>query len=133
MARDGSLHCELEKSKDKDENGNQVTTIKCHGDLVSDTAGEIKELVRPLIPLGGRIIIDLGDVKHLDSAGLGALVGLKASAVKQGPCTLEFANMTPGVLELLRMTHLTPMFSSLIRPDFDLIPMDATGTVLPRP
>src|SRR6202162_2781182 len=95
-----------------DENGNQVTTIKCHGDLVSDTAGEIKELVRTLIPLGGRIIIDLGDVKHLDSACLGALVGLKASAVKQGPCTLEFANMTPGVLELLRMTHLTQMFSS---------------------
>ncbi len=101
MARDGSLHCELEKSKDKDENGNQVTTIKCHGDLVSDTAGEIKELVRPLIPLGGRIIIDLG-----------ALVGLKASAVKQGPCTLELANMTPGVLELLRITHLMQMFSS---------------------
>jgi anti-anti-sigma factor len=107
MARDGSLRCELEKSKDKDENGNQVTTIKCHGDLVSDTVGE-----RPLIPLGGRIIIDLGDVKHLDSAGLGALVGLKASAVKHGPCTLEFANMTPGVLELLRITHLTQMFSS---------------------
>ncbi len=47
MARDGSFHCELEKSKDIDENGNQVTTIKCHGDLVSDTAGEIEELVRP--------------------------------------------------------------------------------------
>jgi hypothetical protein len=42
MARDGSFHCELEKSKDKDGNGNQVTTVKCHGELVSDTAGEIK-------------------------------------------------------------------------------------------
>ena len=110
MARDGSFHCELEKSKDK--SGNQVTTIECHGELVSDTAGEIKELVRPLIPLGGRIIIDLGDVKHLDSAGLGALVGLKASAIKQGLCILELANMTPGVLKLLRITHLTQMFSS---------------------
>jgi anti-anti-sigma factor len=112
MARDGSLRCELEKSKDRDENGNQVTTIKCHGDLVSNTAGEMKELVRPLIPLGGRIIMDLGDVKHLDSAGLGALVGLKASAIKQGVCRLELANMTPGILELLRITHLTQMFSS---------------------
>ena len=68
MARDGSFHCELEKSKDEDEHGNQVTTIKCHGELVSNTAGEIKEVVRPFILLGGRIIIDLGDVKHLDSA-----------------------------------------------------------------
>jgi anti-sigma B factor antagonist len=110
MVRDRSFHYELEKSKDK--NGNQVTTIKCHGELVSDTAGQIKELVRPLILLGGRIIIDLGDVKHLDSAGLGALVGLKVSAVEQGLCILELANMTPGVLELLRITHLTQMFSS---------------------
>ena len=89
-----------------------MTTIKCHGELVSNTAGEMKKLVQPLIPLGGHIIIDLGDVKHLDSSGLGALVGLKASAIKQGFCILELANMTPGVLELLRITHLTQMFSS---------------------
>lgn len=111
MARDGSFHCELENSKDEDENGNQVTTIKCHGELVSTTVGEIKEVVRPLILLGGRIIIDLGDVKHLDSAGLGTLVGLKTSAINQGRCILELANMTPGVRELLRITHLTQMFS----------------------
>jgi len=109
MARDGSFHYEVAKSKD--ENGNQVTTIMCHGELVSGTAGGIKELVRPLISLGGRIIIDLGAVKHLDSAGLGALVGLKTSAIKQGLCSLELANMTPGVLELLRITHLTQFFS----------------------
>lgn len=111
MARDGSFRCELEKSKDEDD-GNQATTIKCHGELVSSTASEIKEVVRPLILLGGRIILDLGDVKHLDSAGLGALVGLKTSAIKQGMCTLELANVTPGVQELLRLTHLTQMFSS---------------------
>ncbi len=114
MARDGSFHCELEKSKDEDENGKQVTTIKCRGELVSGVAaGELKELVRPLIPLGGRIIIDLGDVRHLDSAGLGALVGLKVSAINQGQCILELANMKPGVLELLRMTHLTAVVPGL--------------------
>src|SRR5271154_1787132 len=111
MARDGSFRCELEKSKDADENGKPVTTIKCRGELVSGApANEIKELVRPLIPLGGHIIIDLGDVRHLDSAGLGALVGLKVSAINQGLCNLELANMTPGVLELLRITHLTQLF-----------------------
>ena len=112
MARVGSFHCELEKSKEKDEHGNQVTTVKCHGDLVSDTSNELKEMVRPLIPLGGRIVIDLAEVKYLDSSGLGALVGLKASAIKQGLCILELANVTPRVLELLRITHLTQMFSS---------------------
>ena len=112
MARVGSFHCELEKSKEKDEHGNQVTTVKCHGDLVSETSSELKEMVRPLIPLGGRIVVDLAEVKYLDSSGLGALVGLKASAIKQGLCILELANVTPRVLELLRITHLTQMFSS---------------------
>src|ERR1700690_2247315 len=100
MARAGSFHFEVEQSTD--ENGNQATTVKCHGELVTNTAGGIKELVRPLILSGGHIIIDLGDVKHVDSSGLGALVGLKAAAIKQELSTLELANMTPGVLELLR-------------------------------
>src|ERR1700690_3189340 len=112
MSRDRWFRCELEKSRDKDENGNQVTTIKCHGELITDTADKLKEAVSPLIPLGGRIIIDLGDVKHLDSSGLGALISLKASAIKQGLCMLQLANMTPGVTELLRVTQLTQMFSS---------------------
>ncbi len=112
MPRDGSFHCDLEKSNDEEKNGEQVTTVKCHGELVSDTAAKVKELVKPLISVGGRIILDLGDVKHMDSAGLGALVGLKVSAIKQEHCNLELANTTRGVQELLRITHLTQMFSS---------------------
>jgi anti-anti-sigma factor len=112
MAADRSFHCEVEKSKEKDERGNQVTAIKCHGRLVSETASAVKEVVKPLIPLGGRIVVDLGDVSHLDSSGLGTLVGLKASAINQGYCVVEFANMTPRVVELLRLTRLTQIFSS---------------------
>jgi anti-anti-sigma factor len=112
MTVDTSLRCEVEKSKEKDEYGNQVTTIKCHGRVVFETAGEMKQVIGPLIPLGGRIIIDLTDVNYLDSAGLGALVGLKVSAIRQGLCMLEFANMTPRMLELLRITNLMQIFSS---------------------
>jgi len=107
-----SFHYEAEKSIDKDELGNRATTVKCHGRLVSETAAEIKGAVHPLIQIGGRIIVDLGDVSHLDSSGLGALVGLKASAIPQGFCILEFANLTPRILELLRITNLTQLFSS---------------------
>jgi len=112
MTPDGSFHCEVEKSPEKDKQGNRVTTVKCHGRLVSDTSPKVKEVVQPLIPLGGRIVIDLSDVNYLDSSGLGALVGLKASAIRQGLCMLEFENMTPRVLELLRITNLMQMFTS---------------------
>lgn len=53
-------------------------------------------------------------VAHVSTwiAGLGALVGLKASAIKEGYCTLVLANLSPHVRELLRLTNLTQMFSS---------------------
>jgi anti-anti-sigma factor len=109
MSKD-SFHCEVENSGVDDEK-NKLTTVKCHGKLVSDTAGELKEVVKPLIPQGGHIVVDLGDVNFLDSSALGALVGLKASAINQGYCKLELANITPRIVDLLRITNLTQMFA----------------------
>jgi len=111
MEPQGSFHCEVEDLPD-DQRGNKVTTVKCHGRLTSENASKIKEVVKPLIARGGRTIVDLGDLSFLDSSGLGALVGLKVSAINQGLCILEFTNMTPRVLELLRITRLMGILSS---------------------
>jgi len=105
-----SFSYEVEKATDESQNA--VTTIKCHGRIVSDTAGQVREVVKPLIPLGGRILLDLTDVEQLDSSGLGTLVGLKASAVNAGYCRLELVNISPRVADLLRITKLTQLFSS---------------------
>ena len=103
---------QVDVEKSKNEHGVTVTTLKCHGKLVSETAGQLKELVKPMIPQRGRIVIDLSDVAYLDSSGLGSLVGLKVSAVKEGYCRLELVNMSPRVMELLRITNLAQMFST---------------------
>ena len=95
----------------QDEFSNRVTKINCHGRLVSDTAPQLKDVVKQLIPGGGRILIDLADVQHLDSSGLGTLVGLKVSAVNAGYCTLELINLSPRIADLLRITKLTQMFA----------------------
>jgi anti-anti-sigma factor len=105
-----SLQYEIEKSTD--EASNKVTTIKVRGRVVSDTAAQLKEVVKPLIPEGGRILIDLSDVQHMDSSGLGTLVGLKASALNAGYCRLELVNLTPRIADLLRITKLTQLFAS---------------------
>jgi len=109
-ASSSAFRFEVEESKD--EMNNAVTTIRCHGRLVSDTAGQLKELVKPLIAIGGRILIDLGGVEHLDSSGLGTLVGLKASAINAGYCRLELVNLTHRIADLLRITKLTQLFAS---------------------
>ena len=107
----GALTYEVEKAEN-DEYGNMVTTVKCHGKVTSETGWELREAVKPLLALGGRVIIDLNGVNYLDSSGLGTLVGLKLTALKQGYCILEFAKATPRILELLRVSNLTQILSS---------------------
>jgi anti-anti-sigma factor len=103
---------QYEVDRSEDENKWKLTTVTCHGRLVSDNAGQIKELIKPLIDEGGHIVIDFGDLKYLDSLGLGALVGLKVSAMNKGYCKLEFVNLSPRVRELVRLTNLTQLFAS---------------------
>jgi anti-sigma B factor antagonist len=107
----GGFTCEVEKAEN-DQYGNMVTTVKCYGKVTSETAWELRIAVKPLLALGGRIIINLSEVNYLDSSGVGALVGLKLSAMKQGYCILEFANVRPRIQELLRVSNLTQILSS---------------------
>lgn len=108
--QDAEFRYEIEELKDS--TGWKTTTIHCHGKLVNQTAGQVKQLVTPLIPEGGRIVLDFADLDYLDSSGLGALVGLKISAVRQGLVKLELANLSPRLKDLLTMTNLTQLFSS---------------------
>jgi len=106
---DAAFRCEVENSV---EDGVKVTTVRCYGRLINQTSSEVKDVVKPLIPQGGVIVIDLKDVTFLDSLGLGTLVGLKVSAINEGYCTLKMENLTPRVKELLKLTNLTNLFSS---------------------
>lgn len=86
--------------------------IRCHGRLVGEGSGELKQLVKPMIPKVRRIVIDLSDVPSVDSSGLGALVSLKVSAGAAAYCSLEYVNFAPLVKELLRTTKLTDLLGS---------------------
>jgi anti-sigma B factor antagonist len=105
-----AFHCEI--ANEVDDSGNKLVTVHCHGRLVNQTGGELREVVKPLIPQGGTIRIDLTDVSFMDSMGLGTLVGLKVSALNEGYCTLTLVNLTPRIQELLRLTHLTSLLGS---------------------
>jgi anti-anti-sigma factor len=65
-----------------------------------------------LHPFRGRIVIDLSDVNYVDSAGLGALIRLKMTAIREVGVSVKFVQMTPRVLQLLKITNLTDWFSS---------------------
>jgi anti-anti-sigma factor len=105
-----TFHYEIEKSGDA--TTGRVTRVICHGHLVNQTADQLKDVVKPLIPIGGKIILDFKEVGFVDSLGLGTLVGLKVSAIGAGYCSLEFEHLSPRVQELLRLTNLMQLFKS---------------------
>jgi anti-anti-sigma factor len=84
-----------------------TATVRCHGRIVVETAPELKELVKPMIPKVRRIVLDLSDVSFIDSSGLGTLVSLKVSATSAAYCSLEMVNFSPLLKELLNTTMLS--------------------------
>ncbi len=89
-----------------------TTRVTCHGRIDSESAGELKQLIKPMIPKCRQIVIDLTGVDYVDSSGLGTLVGLKISAGSAAYCSLEFINFSPHLKELLHITRLSQLFGS---------------------
>ena len=58
-----------------------------------------------------QIVLNLGGVGRIDSAGLGALVGGFTSARNQG-ATLKLANLTQKFHDLLNITKLVTIFDT---------------------
>ncbi len=111
MTAEPLIHFDIKESLGK--YGSRVTTIKCHGRLMSESVKEIRELVKPLIQAGRRrIVIDCSDLQSLDSSGLGVLVRLKVSAINKGLVKLELVDLSPRVSNLLKLTRLTELFAS---------------------
>ena len=86
-----------------------AAVIECHGKLISDHAPQLRSEVRNLLPAEKRIIIDMKQVHHMDSSGLGTLATLYVSCRTRG-CKLELINLNQATRSLLSMTNLLTLF-----------------------
>jgi len=66
-------------------------------------------LVKDLLNKSGKIVFDLGNLTHIDSGGVGALVAACASARKAGG-DIKLANLGDHTREVLRITKLVTVF-----------------------
>jgi len=89
--------------------GSDETIVRCTGKIVSSTTASLQSTVRGLIPKNHSIVLDLTDVRHLDSSGLGAIVGLYLSAKRQH-CALKLIHLNERLQELFRITKLASVF-----------------------
>jgi anti-sigma B factor antagonist len=84
--------------------------VRCSGKLQAGVTDVLYLEVRKLIPDTKRIVLDLTDLTHMDSMGLGTLVRLYVSARTAG-CDLELVNLGKRIRQLLGMTNLMSFFT----------------------
>jgi anti-sigma B factor antagonist len=88
-----------------------AVVVQCTGRLTAEHTSILKAEVKAMIPQTKRIVLDLTDLTHMDSAGLGTIVGLYVSARRVG-CDFRLINLNKRVRELLGITHLLSIFES---------------------
>jgi anti-sigma B factor antagonist len=93
------------------------TIVHCNGKITAENSAMFQREISDLIPesrsqtgaITYRIVVDLSNVTHVDSTGLGALLGAWTTAKRTG-CDLEIANLNPRVEKLVEITKLDTVF-----------------------
>ena len=84
--------------------------VHCSGKLVAGVNDRLYREVSQLIPGRKRIVLDMAELTHMDSTGIGTLVRLYVSSKSAG-CVLELTNVGKSVRQLLGITHLLEVFA----------------------
>ena len=91
-----------------------VVVIAITGDITLNKGGDvvIKDKVHSLTQQGKRkLLVDLGGVSYVDSAGLGELVQAYVTTTKTGG-SLKLLRLTKRLKDLLTITKLATVFDS---------------------
>src|SRR3954451_24293376 len=86
-----------------------VTVVSLVGDLDSVTAAQVQTELTGLIPDDGRMLLDLGRVSYISSAGLRVLLLLYRQA-RQRNLRLLLADVPPAMREVLTATGFIDAF-----------------------
>lgn len=87
-----------------------VAVVLCHGRLISGVQEVLYDTVKPLLLTNRRVVLDLSDLQHTDSMGLGALVRLYVASKSAG-CSLELMHLSKQIRYLLGLTNLFDVFA----------------------
>ena len=90
-----------------------VTVVDLRGKFsVVTRPGRVKDVITDLVFGGHRnIVLNLADVRYIDSSGLGELVACYLTAERQG-CTIKLANLDGRMRDVLVLTRLLSLFET---------------------
>jgi anti-sigma B factor antagonist len=91
-----------------------VTVVKVVGDITLNKGGDVilKDKINSLLQQGTKkVLLDLGAVSYVDSAGLGQLVHVHTTTTHHGG-QLKLLNLSKRLTDLLVVTKLATVFDS---------------------
>ncbi|MGB0465904.1 MAG: STAS domain-containing protein [Pontibacterium sp.] len=77
--------------------------------LSAANAAALKAQIAPHLTDSDTLLLDLSNIRFIDSSGLGLLVGLKRSLAPSQRCALIGMHQ-PGLLELMQVTRMDQIF-----------------------
>jgi len=88
-----------------------VTILALSGRItLGEESNQLRSHIKEMLAEGAkRLVLDLGEVSYIDSAGLGTLVAGYTSSQSQG-ATMKLANLTKRFREQLNITKLVTVF-----------------------
>jgi anti-sigma B factor antagonist len=92
----------------------EITVVTVSGDITLSKGGDLllKDKIQSLLQQGRKkLVLDLGGVSYVDSAGLGQLVQAHSTATNNGGA-LKLANVAKRLRDLLVVTKLLTVFDS---------------------
>lgn len=97
------------KMTDREVNG--ITVVAMDGRIVlGEESGALRERIKSLLnDKKTKIVLDMGNVTYIDSAGLGTLVATYHSARQQG-AAMKLVNLGQKFREVLQVTKLLTVF-----------------------
>ena len=92
---------------------NGVSVLDLSGKIIlGEGDGQIRDRIKDLLSDGQRrILLNLGDVNYIDSAGLGALISSYTTTKREGG-QLKLMNLTKRIQDLLAITKLITVFDT---------------------
>ena len=88
-----------------------VTVLKLWGNIgLGEDSRRLREKMNEILKAEKkRVVLDLGDVRYIDSAGLGTLVAVYTSAASRG-AKVKLASLTKMIRTQLQITKLVTVF-----------------------
>ncbi len=83
----------------------------CSGRLTLEHSAELKNAVSAVMPHKRHVTLDLQDLSHMDSSGLGAIVALYVSAKREN-CDFKLINFSPAIRKLFALSNLLSLFEA---------------------